>query len=181
MPRSIFIGIQGGFAPWVGALIADVKQPILLITPEGKLEETITRLSRVGFDNILGYLEGGFEAWKAAGKEVDAIETISAEDLAKLKKEKDVRIVDVRKPSEYLSEHVVDAVNAPLDYLNKHITDFDPNQTNYIHCAGGYRSVIAESILKSRGIHNIVDILGGFGAIKKTDAKITDYVCPTTL
>lgn len=181
VPRSIFIGIQGGFAPWVGALIADVKQPILLITPEGKLEETITRLSRVGFDNILGYLEGGFEAWKAAGKEVDAIETISAEDLAKLKKEKDVRIVDVRKPSEYLSEHVVDAVNAPLDYLNKHITDFDPNQTNYIHCAGGYRSVIAESILKSRGIHNIVDILGGFGAIKKTDAKITDYVCPTTL
>ncbi|MCB9189389.1 MAG: MBL fold metallo-hydrolase [Flavobacteriales bacterium] len=181
VPRSIFIGIQGGFAPWVGALIADVKQPILLITPEGKLEETITRLSRVGFDNILGYLEGGFEAWKAAGKEVDTIETISAEDLAKLKKEKDVRIVDVRKPSEYLSEHVVDAVNAPLDYLNKHITDFDPNQTNYIHCAGGYRSVIAESILKSRGIHNIVDILGGFGAIKKTDAKVTDYVCPTTL
>lgn len=178
VPRSIFIGIDGGFAPWVGALIADVKQPILLITPEGRLEETITRLSRVGFDNILGYLEGGFEAWKNAGKEVDSIETISAADLAKLQ---DARVVDVRKPSEYISEHVIDAVNAPLDFLNNHLTDFDPNQTNYVHCAGGYRSVIAESILKSRGIHNIVDVLGGFKAIKEADVKVTDYVCPTTI
>lgn len=178
VPRSIFIGIDGGFAPWVGALIADVKQPILLITPEGRLEETITRLSRVGFDNILGYLEGGFEAWKAAGKEVDSIETISAADLAKLQ---DARVVDVRKPSEYISEHVIDAVNAPLDFLNNHLTDFDPNQTNYVHCAGGYRSVIAESILKSRGIHNVVDVLGGFKAIKESDVKVSDYVCPTTI
>lgn len=181
VPRSIFIGIDGGFAPWVGALIADVKQPILLITPEGRLEETITRLSRVGFDNILGYLEGGFEAWKSAGKEVDSIETISAADFAKLNASEEIKVVDVRKPSEYSSEHVVDAVNAPLDYLNKHLSAFDSEKTNYVHCAGGYRSVIAESILKSRGIHNVVDVLGGFKAIKGADVKVTDYVCPTTI
>lgn len=181
VPRSIFIGIDGGFAPWVGALIADVKQPILLITPEGRLEETITRLSRVGFDNILGYLEGGFEAWKSAGKEVDSIETISAADFAKLKASEEIKVVDVRKPSEYSSEHVVDAVNAPLDYLNKYLSEFDSEKANYVHCAGGYRSVIAESILKSRGIHNVVDVLGGFKAIKAVDVKVTDYVCPTTI
>lgn len=181
VPRSIFIGIDGGFAPWVGALIADVKQPILLITPEGRLEETITRLSRVGFDNILGYLEGGFESWKNAGKEIDTIETISASDFAQLNMSRDIKVVDVRKPSEYVSEHVVDAVNAPLDYLNKHLSDFDSEKTNYVHCAGGYRSVIAESILKSRGIHNVVDVLGGFKAIKAADVKVTDYVCPTTI
>ncbi len=181
VPRSIFIGINGNFAPWVGALIADVKQPLLLVVPEGKLEEAITRLSRVGFDNILGYLEGGFEAWKKAGKEVDTIETISAEDFAKLNNTESIKVVDVRKPSEYVSEHVVDAVNAPLDYINNHITDFDANEKNYVHCAGGYRSIIANSILKARGIHNVVDVLGGFNAIKKTEAKVTDYVCPTTL
>ncbi|CAG5084706.1 MBL fold metallo-hydrolase [Parvicella tangerina] len=181
IPRSIFIGIDGGFAPWVGALIADVKQPILLVAPEDRLEEVITRLSRVGFDNILGYLEGGFEAWKAAGKEVDAVDTISAEDFAKLYGSQDIKVVDVRKPSEYISEHVIDAVNAPLDFLNKHLTDFDAEKTNYVHCLGGYRSMIANSILKSRGIHNVVDVLGGFRAIKEANVKVTDYVCPTTI
>jgi glyoxylase-like metal-dependent hydrolase (beta-lactamase superfamily II)/rhodanese-related sulfurtransferase len=181
VPRSIFIGIHGGFAPWVGALIADVKQPILLITPEGKLEETITRLSRVGFDNILGYLEGGFEAWKAAGKEVDTIETISAEDFATLSKTEKLKVIDVRKPGEYASEHMEDAISAPLSFLNDHLAEFDGDQKNYVHCAGGYRSIIANSILKSRGIHNVVDVLGGFNAMKKTDISVTDYVCPSTL
>lgn len=181
VPRSIFIGIQGGFAPWVGALIADVKQPILLITPEGKLEETITRLSRVGFDNILGYLEGGLEAWKKAGKEVDTVETISAEDFAVLSKKEDLKVVDVRKPGEYNSEHLEGAINAPLSQLNNHLAEFDADKTNYVHCAGGYRSMIANSILKSRGIHNVVDVLGGFSAMSKTDIAKTDYVCPSTL
>lgn len=180
VPRSIFIGIDGGFAPWVGALIADIKQPILLVAPAGREEEVITRLSRVGFDNVIGYLKGGFEAWKAAAKEVDSVETISAEDFAGLNLAQE-KVIDVRKPSEFQSEHLVNAINAPLDYLNDHLAAFDSEKTNYVHCAGGYRSMIANSILKSRGIHNVVDVLGGFGAIKKTNAEVTDYVCPTTL
>ncbi|NVK64455.1 MAG: MBL fold metallo-hydrolase [Flavobacteriales bacterium] len=181
IPRSIFIGIDGGFAPWVGALIKDVKQPILLVTPDGRLEETITRLSRVGFDNVIGYLEGGFEAWKSAGKETDSIKTISAEEFAELKAKSDIDVMDVRKESEYLSEHVIDAENAPLDEINQHLAAFANHETNYVHCAGGYRSIIAASILKSRGIHNIVDVLGGFGAIKSTNAPVSAYVCPSTL
>ncbi|MDW7691422.1 rhodanese-like domain-containing protein [Flammeovirgaceae bacterium SG7u.111] len=181
VPRSIFIGIDGGFAPWVGALIQDVKQPILLIAPEGRVEETIIRLSRVGFDNIIGYLKGGFEAWEKAGKESDSVETISAEDFAKLRNEENIHVYDVRKESEYLSEHVIDAANTPLDFLNDHLAEFKSEGTNYVHCAGGYRSMIANSILKSRGIHNLVDVLGGFGAIKKTEAPVSAYVCPSTL
>lgn len=181
IPRSIFIGIDGGFAPWVGALIKDVKQPILLVTPEGRLEETITRLSRVGFDNVIGYLEGGFEAWKSVGKETDSIKTITAEEFAELKSKSDIDVMDVRKESEYLSEHVIDAENAPLDEINQHLASFANHETNYVHCAGGYRSIIAGSILKSRGIHNIVDVLGGFGAIKSTNAPVSAYVCPSTL
>lgn len=181
IPRSIFIGIDGGFAPWVGALIKDVKQPILLVTPEGRLEETITRLSRVGFDNVIGYLEGGFEAWKSAGKETDSIKTITAEEFAELKAKSDIDVMDVRKESEYLSEHVIDAENTPLDEINQHLASFANHETNYVHCAGGYRSIIAGSILKSRGIHNIVDVLGGFGAIKSTNTPVSAYVCPSTL
>lgn len=181
VPRSIFIGIDGGFAPWVGALIKDVKQPILLITPEGRLEETITRLSRVGFDNVIGYLDGGFEAWKNAGKEVDTIQSISAEEFAYLRNKSKIDVVDVRKESEYLSEHVIDAENAPLDNINDHLSTFTKNEENYVHCAGGYRSVIAISILKSRGIHNVIDIQGGFGAIKPSGAPVSAYVCPSTL
>lgn len=181
IPRSIFIGIDGGFAPWVGALIKDVKQPLILVTPEGRLEETVTRLSRVGFDNILGYLEGGFEAWKKAGKEVDTVTSISAEEFAKRTQENELNIYDVRKNSEHLSEHVVGSENTPLDNLNQHLAEFKSDGDNYIHCAGGYRSMIASSILKSRGIHNLVEVAGGFGAIKKTDAKVSAFVCPSTL
>ncbi len=181
IPRSIFIGIDGGFAPWVGALIADVKQPILLVAPEGREEETLIRLSRVGFDNTLGYLNGSFKAWKNAGLEYDTISSITTNDLAlKLKKEQ-LPIFDVRKESEYKSEHVVNASHAPLDYINDYLLQFPENGAFYIHCAGGYRSVIAASILKSRGIHNLIDINGGFASIKQTDIPVTDYICPSTL
>ena len=181
IPRSIFIGIDGGFAPWVGALIKDIQQPILLVTPEGRLEETITRLSRVGFDNVIGYLEGGFESWKSSGKEIDTVQTVTADQFAELRNDQNIHVVDVRKQSEYLSEHVIDAENIPLDELNNHLSEFKTDAPNYIHCAGGYRSMIANSILKSRGIHNLVDVLGGFGAIKSTSTPVSNYVCPSTL
>lgn len=181
IPRSIFIGIDGGFAPWVGALIKDVKQPILLVVEQDRLREVVTRLARVGFDNVIGYLEGGFEAWKAAEMEVDTVESISAETFASIAKEGKVSVMDVRKTAEYASEHVIDAENAPLDDLNDYLAMFKSNEKNYIHCAGGYRSMIASSILKSRGIHNLVDVQGGFGAIKTTDIPVSDYVCPSEL
>lgn len=181
IPKSTFIGIDGGFAPWVGALIKDVKQPILLIADEDRREEVITRLSRVGFDNVIGYLEGGFEAWKAAGKEVDSFESILAEDLAKIQTSDNCKIVDVRKPGEYAAEHIDGASTAPLDDLNNYLEKFDASKTNYVHCLGGYRSVIAISILKARGIHNVVDVLGGFKAIEKADFPLTDFVCPTEI
>lgn len=181
IPRSIFIGIDGGFAPWVGALIQDISRPILLVAPEGKLKETITRLSRVGFDNVIGYLEGGFNAWVEAGKATDSVETISADDFATLQKANQLSVIDVRKSSEYLSEHVMDATNAPLDEINIHLAQFKENEKNYVHCAGGYRSMIANSILKARGIHNAVDVRGGFDAIKNADVKVSEFVCPSTL
>jgi len=180
VPRSIFIGLDGSFAPWVGALIADVEQPILLITPEGREEETVTRLSRVGFDNTLGYLKGGVEAWKEAGKEIDIVDSVNAEEF-KQAVEKNVPVFDVRKESEFKAEHVVDANLTPLDYINDHLAEFPDNETFYIHCAGGYRSMIASSILKSRGIHNLVDVAGGFAQIKQVGTPVTDYVCPSTL
>ncbi|RSK40370.1 MBL fold metallo-hydrolase [Mangrovimonas spongiae] len=182
IPRSIFIGIDGGFAPWVGALIADVKQPILIVANEDRVEETVTRLSRVGFDNTLGYLEGGFEAWKASGKEVDTIESISAEEFKnRLESNNELPIFDVRKEGEYVSSHIETAHLTPLDFLNKHLSEFPESNDFYVHCAGGYRSVIAASILKSRGIHNLIDVAGGFSAIKKAGISVTDEVCPTTL
>ncbi|NVN16829.1 MBL fold metallo-hydrolase [Muricauda sp. HICW] len=182
VPRSIFIGLDGSFAPWVGALVADVKQPILLVTPEGREEETITRLSRVGFDHTLGFLKGGIEAWKAAGKEADTVDSINAEELKELMEEKEeVPVYDVRKESEYQAEHVENANLTPLDYINDHLSEFPEKETFYVHCAGGYRSMIASSILKSRGIHNLVDVAGGFADIKKAGIPVTDYVCPTTL
>lgn len=181
IPQSIFIGIDGGFAPWVGALIGDVQQPLLLITPEGREEETVTRLARVGFDNTLGYLEGGIEAWKKANKAVDTVDGIEAAELDPLLKDEKNLVFDVRKPGEYLSEHLLDATNTPLDYLNDHMSEFPTAAPFYIHCAGGYRSMIAASILKSRGIHNLIDVKGGFASIKKTGIKVSDYVCPSTL
>ncbi|MCB4809364.1 MBL fold metallo-hydrolase [Tamlana sp. 62-3] len=182
IPRSIFIGLDGGFAPWVGALIADVKQHILLVTPEGREEETITRLSRVGFDQVIGFLDGGFENWKNASKDYDTISSVDASILKKaINSDEDISIFDVRKDGEYKSEHVIDATHTPLDYLNNYLSAFPENKTFYLHCAGGYRSVIAASILKSRGIHNLIDVKGGFKAIKEAEIKVTDYVCPTTL
>jgi len=180
VPRSIFIGLDGSFAPWVGALIADVEQPILLVTPKGKEEETVTRLSRVGFDKTLGYLKGGVDAWKEAGKEIDTVVNINAEQF-KQKVDEGVPVFDVRKESEFNAEHVVDAHLTPLDYLNDHIAEFPEEETFYIHCKSGYRSMVAASILKSRGIHNLVDVSGGFEDIKKVGTPVTDYVCPSTL
>ncbi len=182
IPRSIFIGLNGSFAPWVGALIKDVLQPILLVAPEGKIEEAITRLSRVGFDNTLGYLKGGYEAWQAAGKEIDTLKSIPATELAKKHKANaNTPILDVRKKTEYLSEHIQGAENAPLSELNNHLAKLPKEETFYVHCAGGYRSVIASSILKAKGIHNLVDVAGGFKAIRPTSLPTSDFVCPTTL
>ncbi|WP_375240500.1 rhodanese-like domain-containing protein [Polaribacter sp.] len=180
IPQSIFIGIDGGFAPWVGALIKDITQPILLVAAKGREEDTITRLSRVGFDNVLGYLEGSFDAWKQAGKEIDTLESVSATVLEEKIKE-NMPVFDVRKPGEFSSEHINVAESTPLDFLNDHISQFPKKGDFYIHCAGGYRSVIAASILKARGFHNVIDVAGGFGAIRKTDIKTTAAVCPSTL
>jgi len=182
IPRSIFIGLNGGFAPWVGALIKDVKQPIILIAEEDKVEEAVTRLSRVGFDNVIGYLKGGVEAWTKDGREVDQVASITANDLYGItEKNSEAYIVDVRKGSEYLSEHVKVAHNSPLSTLNEHLSSLPETETFYVHCAGGYRSMIAASILKSRGVHNFMDVLGGFKSIKETDISVSDFVCPTTL
>ncbi|SHJ79961.1 MBL fold metallo-hydrolase [Pseudozobellia thermophila] len=181
VPRSIFIGLNGDFAPWVGALIADTQQPLLLVCPEGKEEEAVTRLSRVGFDGTIGYLKGGFEAWKKAGKDFDTITSLSAEEVKKRMEHEKIPVFDVRKENEYRSEHVLDANNTPLDFLNDHMDEFPEDKDFYVHCAGGYRSVIAASILKSRGIHNLFDIGGGFEALKASGVEVTDYVCPTTL
>lgn len=179
IPQSIFIGIDGGFAPWVGAMIGDVKQPILLVTPEGREEETVTRLARVGFDNTLGYLNGGISSWKKNGKTIDTVEGIDVESFKPLAENS--TIFDVRKPGEYLSEHLVNANSTPLDFLNNHMSEFPSKGNFYIHCAGGYRSMIAASVLKSRGIHNLIDVRGGFSAIKEGGMKVSDYVCPSTL
>ena len=180
IPRSIFIGLHGDFAPWVGALIADVKQPILLVTPEGKEEEAVTRLSRVGFDNTLGFLKGGFQAWNNAGKEVDHVESVEVSALKPQLQAEKPPVFDVRKESEYSAEHLAIADNTPLDFINDHLSEFPSDETFYVHCASGFRSVIAASILKSRGIHNLVDIAGGFDALKENGLEVTDYVCPST-
>lgn len=181
IPQSIFIGIDGSFAPWVGAMIGNVTQPILLVTPEGREEETVTRLARVGFDNTLGYLKGGIDSWKKSGNKLDSVDGINAEVLEQLMKKENIEIFDVRKPGEYLSEHILSAHSTPLDFINDHMGEFPSKHRIYIHCAGGYRSMIAASILKSRGIHNLVDIKGGYAQIKKTNVKVSDYVCPSTL
>lgn len=181
IPQSVFIGLDGGFAPWVGALVGDVNQPLLIIAPEGREEETITRLSRVGFDKTLGYLKGGFDAWKISGKEYDMISGVTAGDLEKLAKEEKVLVFDVRKENEFISEHIASAQNTPLDLLNDYLDRFPENKPFYIHCAGGYRSVVAASILKKRGIHNLIDVQGGFKAIKETKIELTDHVCPSTI
>ena len=181
VPNSIFIGLDGGFAPWVGAVLSNIDQPILLVANEDRVEEAITRLSRVGFDNVKGYLNGGFSAWRNEGKEVALIDTISANDFENNYQGNDVNIFDVRKLTEYQSEHVLDAINIPLNNINNFISDFKIDGENYIHCAAGYRSMIANSILKAHGIHNLVDVRGGFSSIKKTVITTSEYICPSTL
>ncbi len=181
IPNAISIGIDGDFAPWVGTLITDIEQPIVLVAEPGREEEIVTRLSRVGYDHTLGYLEGGIAAWKAAGKELDAIESISADEFAKRMKTGELLVKDVRKQTEYEAEHVEGAENVPLAYISESMAEFSKTKLNYIHCAGGYRSMIAASILKSRGYDNIVDVAGGFKAIAETDVPKTNYVCPSTL
>ncbi|MEL6863059.1 MAG: MBL fold metallo-hydrolase [Bacteroidota bacterium] len=182
IPRSIFIGLKGSFAPWVGALIKDTAQAILLVTEEDKVEEALTRLSRVGFDHVIGYLEGGVEVWKADGRETDQVLSIPATELADILKAHPASpVVDVRKMTEYLSEHIINAENHPLSTLNDHLTQLPKETTFYVHCAGGYRSMIASSMLKARGFHNLVEVAGGFKAIKETEIAVSDYVCPSTL
>jgi hydroxyacylglutathione hydrolase len=177
IPQSVNIGLAGDFAPWVGAMIVDVKQPLLLVTDEGKEEEAVTRLSRVGFDNVLGHLKGGFETWKAAGKAVDIIDRITAKQFATAFKSGTSKIIDVRKESEYAAEHIEDAYSKPLAYINEWVKDIDPKEHFYLHCAGGYRSMIAASILQARGYRNFTEVAGGFNAISKTDVPRTDFVC----
>ncbi|MDG4951474.1 MBL fold metallo-hydrolase [Weeksellaceae bacterium KMM 9724] len=179
IPKSIFIGLKGQFAPWVGALIKDVKQPILLVTEEGQEEEAVTRLARVGFDNVLGFLKGGFNAWKEAGKETDTVTSINAEEFAEIYKSEDIPVFDVRKDGEFTSQHVEKAEHTPLSNLNDHLAQFPKEKTFYIHCQGGYRSMIAASILKSRGYHNLIDIAGGFKDIAQTGI-VTKEICPLT-
>ena len=181
IPRSINIGIKGDFAPWVGSMIPDVKHALLLVTDEGMEDEVVTRLARVGYDNVFGYLKGGIAAWKATDKDVDTIERIDAEEFAKRFTADKLRVVDVRKDGEYEAEHVDGAWHASLQFINQNLAAFSKEETNYIHCAGGYRSMIAASLLKARGYHNLVEVRGGFDAIKKTDMTVTDYVCPSTL
>ena len=181
IPQSVNIGLNGDFAPWVGALIVDVKQPILLVTDAGKEEESVTRLSRVGFDNVMGHLKGGFAAWLAAGKEVDVVDRITAEQFATEVETGKDKIVDIRKETEYTAEHVDEAYNKPLAFINEWIKDIDPEEHFYIHCAGGYRSMIAASILQARGYRNFTEVEGGFGAISKTKVPRTDFVCQSKI
>jgi len=175
LPGSIFIGIDDNFAMWVGALITDLQLPILFVADEGREKEVVTRLARVGYDNPIGYLEGGFEAWKAAGEDIDTIEEITAEELtAKFDKE-GMNVLDVRKASEYNAQHVIGAQNFPLDFINQNMSEVDRNKKYFLHCAGGYRSMITASILKSRGFENVVNIKGGYKALVETDLPMTEF------
>ncbi|MFM1876062.1 MAG: hypothetical protein RL266_1799 [Bacteroidota bacterium] len=183
IPNSYSIGIDGSFAVWVGTLITDIEQKILLVGDEERIPEVVTRLARVGYDHAIGYLDGGIEAWKAEGKAIDAVESISAAEFAAREAaDKSIKIVDVRKKSEYDSEHIVNAINAPLDYINDSMTKLNKDETYYVHCAGGYRSMIFTSILRSKGYKNLIDVDGGFNAIKDSGKfEVTAYVCPTTM
>jgi len=181
IPNSVNIGIDGSFAQWVGEMIPDVKQEILLVTDEGREDECIIRLSRVGYDHTIGYLKGGFAAWDKSGKETDTVHRISAQEFEKQVNEQKPLVIDVRKKSEYDSEHLVDAINIPLNQINQHLSEIPKDKPFVLHCAGGYRSMIAASILQQRGWDLLADVDGGFAKIKETGLKVTDYVCPTTL
>ena len=177
IPGSINIGLRGSFAPWVGALITNVQRPILLVAEEGDEKEAVIRLARVGYDNVVGFLKGGVNAWKNAGKSVDSITSISAEEFAKIEaSDKNIRVLDVRNVGEYLSEHLINSVNHPLGNLQNSMESLDNDSTYYIHCAGGYRSMVASSMLR-----NVIDIAGGFKALKETTAEKSEYVCPSKI
>lgn len=181
IPNSIFIGLDGSFAPWVGALIPDLQQPILIVAPEGREKEAVKRLSRVGYDNAIGYLEGGFEAWKKSGGEVDHIETVDVEGFAKRVQSGEERtILDVRKPGEWGGEHLENAQHFALDFINEQMAEVSPDKPYFLHCRSGFRSTIAASILKSRGIHDVVNVQGMFDDMAPAGLKTTDYVCPST-
>jgi hydroxyacylglutathione hydrolase len=182
IPKSVNIGIDGSFATWVGTLIPDVKQKLLIVADEGRQVEVITRLARVGYDKAIGFLKGGVEAWKSKGKQLDEIVSVSPGHLATVMKVGEVNILDVRKVSEYGSEHLIQAENFPLDFINESMLKIDPEKTYYVHCASGYRSVVFISILQARGYRNLINVKGGFKALKESgEFEITDYVCPTTL
>jgi rhodanese-related sulfurtransferase len=181
VPQAINIGINGDFAPWVGAMIADVKQPIVLVTATGNEEESVTRLSRVGFDNILGHLKGGFEAWKNNNEEVDIVNRITAEQFATEFKHGESKVIDIRKETEYAAEHIEDAYSKPLALINDWVKDLNPDEHFYMHCAGGYRSMIAASILQARGYRNFTEIGGGYSAIAKTNLPKTDFICQSKI
>jgi glyoxylase-like metal-dependent hydrolase (beta-lactamase superfamily II)/rhodanese-related sulfurtransferase len=177
IPNAINIGIDGSFAPWVGALVPGVTQPLLIVADSGREEEIVMRLARVGYDNTLGYLQGSFAAWQAAGKDVETIESISASEFEKRFQANEVAVFDVRKPGEFEAEHVECAVNTPLDFLNDHLASIPKEGDVYLHCAGGYRSMVAASILKARGWNNIIDVDGGFKAIAATSVPRTTFTC----
>ena len=181
IPNSISIGLDGNFAQWVGEMIPDVKQEILLITDPGKEEETITRLSRVGYDFTIGFLKNSFSSWKESGKDFETITRISPQQLEAEYKMGQPLIFDVRKKSEFLSEHILGAINTPLNEINQHLAEFPKNKPFILHCAGGYRSMIAASILKQRGWQDFSDVQGGFAQIIETTVPRSEYVCPTTL
>jgi glyoxylase-like metal-dependent hydrolase (beta-lactamase superfamily II)/rhodanese-related sulfurtransferase len=182
IPNSINISIDGSFATWVGTLVPSVKQELLIVADLGREEEVITRLARVGYDQSLGFLKGGFDAWFDAKKEIDTIKSISAEELVIIKEKGLTHILDVRKISEYNSEHIINSINAPLDTINDSMTLLNKEETYYVHCASGYRSMVFISILQARGYRNLIDVAGGFNALKETGKfKLTDYVCPSTL
>lgn len=181
IPGSMFVGIDGSFATWVGTLVTDLKQPILFIAEEGREEEVVMRFSRVGYDNVIGYLKGGFESWKKAGKEIESLDQVSAEEFSDIYESGDYQLLDVRKESEYKSEHILNAKNLPLDFIFSTFVDVDKHKKYFVHCAGGYRSVIASSILKSKGFDQLVDIAGGFKSLSETEIPKTEYQCPSTM
>ncbi|MBI3518860.1 MAG: MBL fold metallo-hydrolase [Bacteroidetes bacterium] len=182
IPKSVNIGIDGNFATWVGTLIPDVKQNIVLVADKGREEEVIMRLARVGYDNALGFLKGGYQAWVDHGKEIDTIPSVNANELSNRLKIEQVNILDVRKESEYNSEHIINAVNAPLDFINESMLKINTDKTYYVHCAAGYRSVVFISILQARGYRNLINVEGGFKALKESSKfELTEYRCPTTL
>ncbi len=181
IPGSINIGLDGQFAPWLGVLLPNVEQKILLVTDSNKVDETITRMARIGYDRVIGFLNEGFKTWMEAGKPIDKINRITVGTFVSEWKVNHDKVIDLRRNNEYQTEHLLGSHNAPLDFINEHLAEFPKDKHFYIHCAGGYRSMIAASILKSRGWHNFSEIEGGFDAIKKSGLPISEYVCPSTL